>query len=130
MTMAIRVNGYTATPIRPDQVGFVTNNVIDPPSISDNRYYYQRGGLWTKIFPSDATNVEGDFIVDCEDVKWAYIDDPVTGLPVYDPGSSVQPVWRNIDTQEITRRTLKILGVRFSDRDFQGYGNSVIQTGN
>lgn len=129
--LAVRVNGFQCKEIRHDQIAFINNSVIDGPSVADNRYYYVRAGRIITIYPTTVSSgVEEDVLIDCVDIKWAFIDDPVTGLPVYDPGNSVQPQWNNFDIQEITARTMKKLGVHFSDRDFQNYGASVINTGN
>ncbi len=46
------------------------------------------------------------------------------------PIVSVQPQWLQPDVIEITKRTLKSLGVHFTQQDFEQFGNSVINTGN
>jgi len=63
------------------------------------------------------------------DIVWGYTFD-VDGRQVYNSATSTDPQWMDADCMEITKRTLKTLGVAFSSQDFQNFGNSVINTGN
>jgi hypothetical protein len=128
--LAVRINGHACTEIYKKQLAYITNSDIDGPSVEENRYYYTRGSGHIKILPNTVVSgVEMDVLINCPDIKWAFILDG-SNLPVYDPGNSLQPTWKNADIQEITRRALKQLGVHFSSMDFENYGNSIINTGN
>jgi hypothetical protein len=70
-------------------------------------------------------------------VVWAYTLDG-SGRPVYSAGAggsvipttgSVQPVWNNIDFDEIIGRALKILGVSIKENSLINYGQQVIAQG-
>lgn len=45
------------------------------------------------------------------------------------PVVSVQPQWDNNSCREITKRMLTVIGVSFKDKDFEGFGKSVQDTG-
>ncbi len=127
--LAARIDGFEVYMINKGQIQFVTNSVIDPPSILDNVYYATEYQAYYQIWPSTVTEMEVDYISDPVDVVWGFTLDG-QGRPVYNSATSVQPQWLNPDIIEITKRTLKSLGVRFSSQDFQNYANSVITTGN
>lgn len=127
--LALRANGYRIIHFNFNERDVITDSVIDPPSIADNKYYYTEYATGLEVLPSATPSVEMDYIADCRDVVWGYTIDNTTDLPVYDAGTSTQPQWNNGDLQEITKRTLKLLGVHFTDRDFSNFGQSVINAG-
>lgn len=132
--LALRINGFKVEAINHSQKYSVTNSVIDPPSTTDNKYYYLEYEDYYSFLPSTLpvtgiTNAELDYICACEDVKWAYTNDS-KGRQIYNPGLSVQPLWDDNSLIEITKRTLKALGVHFKDSDFKEFGNSNIASGN
>lgn len=127
--LAARVGGYEVYMINKGQIQSVTNSVIDPPSISNNAYYATEYQAYYQVWPSDVTEMDVDYICDVQDVVWGSVPDG-QGRPVYNAGTSVQPLWANPDIIEITKRTLKSFGIRFSSQDFQNYGQSIITTGN
>lgn len=127
--LAARVNGYEVYFIKKSQIQSVQNSVIDPPSITDNAYYATEYLGYYTVLPSTVTSMSLDYIADCVDVVWGNIPDG-NGIPVYDPGSSTNSLWDNLSQIEITKRTLKSLGVHFSSQDFENFGREVINTGN
>jgi hypothetical protein len=127
--LALRANGYRVIHFNPNQRTAITDSVIDPPSVADNKYYYTEYNNGFEVLPAATPSVIIDYIADCRDVVWGYINDAATDLPTYSAGTSTQPQWNNGDVAEITKRTLKLLGVHFSDRDFTNFGQSVQNAG-
>lgn len=125
----LRIGGKKVFPINKDQIYFVNDDVIDPPSTTDQTYYRTEYQNYFAILPSTATGSASlDYIAVPTDIVWGYTLDG-NGRQVYSSGTSTQPQWNTIDTIEITKRALKSFGVSFKDADFANYGNSVINTG-
>lgn len=126
-TLALRINDTKVFKINHDQKWAVLDDVIDPPSIVDDSYYYLEYEDYYSFLPTTVTSVDLDYLASCTDVKWGFTI--VGGRQVYDPATSVQPKWNQNVIVEITKRALKILGVSFKDSDFTQYGESNIRTG-
>jgi hypothetical protein len=127
-TLALRINGVKVFQVDRDEIGAMNDDVIDPPSISDNSYYYTEYGNQYKFFPPAVTAAELDYIVAPTDVFWAWTPDG-QGRQVYDAANSTQPQWDNNSCREITKRMLTNIGVSLKDADFANFGKSVITTG-
>lgn len=126
-TLALRINDTKVFKINHDQKWAVLDDVIDPPSIADDSYYYLEYLNYYSFLPTAVTSVELDYVASCTDVKWAFTI--VGGRQVYDSVLSVQPKWNQNTIIEITKRTLKSLGVSYKDNDFSSYGQSIITAG-
>lgn len=203
--LALRINDARVYSMDKDQIWAVKEDVIDPPSITDDCYYFTEYEDYFLILPTAATSLNLDYISLCKDIVWAYTFDSadrqvysasgLTGLPVIfggvgytsptiafsapaaggvqatgtltvvggvitavvmtnigqgyagltptftitgasttpatfgSPIVSVQPMWRNAECVEITKRTLKSLGVHFTSQDFEAFGSSIIKEG-
>ncbi len=127
--LALRVNGAKVFQVDHDMIWAVNDDVIDPPSINDNSYYYVEYLNYYKIFPAAVTSVDLDYIGNCSDVVWGYILS-AQNRQVYNPATSIQPQWGQNSIIEITKRALKSLGVHFAAQDFEQFGSSNIVTGN
>lgn len=126
--MAFRINGAHVFHINKNQIATINDSVIDPPSISENCYYYTPYGNQYKFLPTSVTSADMDYLGLPQDVVWAYTLDGA-GRQVYDPANSQQPQWAQTEILEITERALKKLGVSYKDGDFAQYGASVVNTG-
>lgn len=126
-TLALRINDTKVFKITHDQKWAVLDDVIDPPSITDDSYYYLEYEDYYSFLPTTVTSVDLDYVASCTDVKWGF--NIVGGRQVYDSATSVQPKWNQNTIIEITKRSLKILGVSYKDGDFSAYGQSIITTG-
>lgn len=126
---ALRVNGHEVRKINHNQIAAVNDNVIDPPDVDLNLYYVVEYDTRYSFIPGTITSAALDYYSQPRDVIWAYTLDGAN-RQVYDSVNSVQPQWLQNDIVEITKRTLKTLGVSFHDNDFTQMGNSVINTGN
>lgn len=131
-TLAIRINGKKVFYVNHDQIYAVNDDVIDPPNISENSYYYSEASTsgipYYSFLPNTVTEFELDYIGTCPDVVWGF-DLDTDGRRVYNSATSVQPLWDQNTLIEITKRSLKSLGVSFKDGDFMQFGQSVTQTG-
>lgn len=131
--LALRINGEDVYKINQNQIATVNNSVIDPPSITNNKYYFAEYEGYYYFLPRtlptvSITTAQLDYICTPENVLWAYILDS-DGRQIYDAANSVQPVWDNNSCREITKRMLTNLGVSFKDQDFANFGKSVQLTG-
>lgn len=125
--LGLRINNHSVDKINHAQIGFVVNNVIDPPSIADNNYFVVEYTNTYKVFPAAATPLELDYLSQPVDIVWAFT--LVDGRQVYNAGASVQPQWNQNEVIEISKRTLKALGVSFKDKDFEAFGQIATVTG-
>lgn len=127
-TLALRINDVKVFQVDHDQIWAVKDDVIDPPSISDDSYYYSEYLNYYSFLPNTVTSFDLDYIAAPADIVWGFTFD-ANNRQVYDPGTSVQAKWNQPTIIDITKRTLKSLGVHFADEDFEQYGNSQIVTG-
>ncbi len=126
--LALRINGAKVFSISHDMIASVNDDVIDPPSLIDNKYYYTEYLSYFSIYPAGATAMDLDYVAETTDIVWGFTFD-ANGRQVYNPATSVQPKWNKNTTIEITRRTLKSFGLHFDSREFENFGQSNIQTG-
>lgn len=127
--VALRINGAKVFSVSHDMVWAVNDDVIDPPSIADNSYYYTEYLNYFSFLPAAVTSFDLDYVAETRDIVWAYTLD-ANNRQVYDSGASVQPQWNKNTVIEITKRTLKGFGLHFDSREFENFGESNIQTGN
>lgn len=127
-TMAVRCNNYKVIPVNADKVWSLYDDVIDPPSADDNSYYYSEYQDYYNLFPNTVTSIDIDYISTPTDVVWGFVLD-TNNRQVYSSAASIQPQWDANSCREITKRMLKTIGVSFQDKDFEQFGQSVIQSG-
>ena len=127
--LAFRINGADCYKINHNQIAEVNKSVIDPPSITDNMYYFTENLATYKILPSTYSGTsELNYISTPVDVLWGFTYDG-NNRQVYDSTSSVQPLWDSNSCREITKRMLLNIGVSLKDKDFENFGKSVQMTG-
>lgn len=61
-------------------------------------------------------------------IVWGYIPDE-NGLPGYNPGTSTDPVWYDVDCYEIISRALKIFGINMDVPLLVQYGDQIQKQG-
>lgn len=127
--LAMRINGKDVFKINHNQIATVNDNVIDPPSVPTNTYYFVEYLGYYSFLPNTVTAADLDYITTPKNIVWGSTWDS-QDRQVYNQGLSVQPQWDNSSCIEITKRMLKSLGVTFKDADFASFGQSVITTGN
>lgn len=62
-----------------------------------------------------------------EDMVWGYTT--VSGRPVYNAGTSVQPKWEDVDMNEIIYIALSYIGINLKDGDVSQFAQLKTQTG-
>jgi hypothetical protein len=125
---SLRCNGKKVTVIRPDQLSYVNDSVIDAPSTGTNTYYAVEYEDYYLMLPNGVSSVNLDYVASPTDVVWAFTFD-VNDRQVYDPVNSVQPKWAQDTIVTITKRSLNTLGIPFKDQDFINAGKSAQATG-
>jgi hypothetical protein len=80
-----------------------------------------------QFYPITIGTVTLNYIKEAPSIVWAYTT--VNGRPVYSSGTSVQPVWDNVDLLEIIARALKLVGVSLQIGQVEQYANQVTQQG-
>lgn len=131
--LACRINGYKVSFLNHDQIDSAIRSVIDPPSVTDNKYYAVEYENYYSLFPNTLptltiTTAELDYVATCDDVVWGFTFD-AGGRQVYNPGTSVQPKWKTPTVITITKRALVQLGISFKDSDFLNAGRQAQATG-
>lgn len=127
--LAFRINDADVYFINHGQIGSVKKSVIDPPSVTDNKYYAVEYEDYFSFLPNTVTSVNLDAIIYPENIVWGYVYD-ADDRQEYNPGTSIQSRWDDITNLEITRRTLTSMGLSLKDKDFENFGNKAVVTGN
>ena len=110
--------------VQQDSLYSYYNSEIDP--IATNPIYLlEPTGL--QFYPKTIGTAILTYVKDAPTIVWAYTT--VSGRPVYDAGSSTQPVWDNVDLLEIIARALKLVGVSLQIGQVEQYANQVTQQG-
>lgn len=126
--LALRISDKEVRHIDHGQKAAVVDNVIDPPSVTNNSYYVLEYEGYYSFLPTTVTEASLDYVSHPVDVLWGFTISG--GRQVYNAGTSVQPQWDDASCREITKRVLSTLGVSFKDGDFANFGQHVINTGN
>lgn len=126
-TLALRINNTKVFQVDHDEVWAMLSDVIDPPSVTDDSYYYTEYQNYYKFYPNTVTSVDLDYIKTPNNVVWGFTI--VGGRQVYDAGTSTQSQWDDNSNREITKRMLTNLGVAYKDQDFLNFGRSTQITG-
>jgi len=100
------------------------NSTIDPVA-TNPIYMITTTGF--QFYPITIGTVTLNYIKEAPSIVWAYTT--VSGRPVYDSASSVQPVWADVDLLEIIARALKLVGVSLQIGQVEQYANQVTQQG-
>lgn len=81
-----------------------------------------------KFYPINIGTARLTYVANAPEILWAYTND-VNNRPVYDPLTSVDPVWYDVDKLEIVARALKLVGLNLQIGQLEQYANQVTQTG-
>jgi hypothetical protein len=100
------------------------NSTIDPVATNP---IYMITSTGFQFYPITIGTVTLNYIKEAPSIVWAYTT--VSGRPVYDSASSVQPVWADVDLLEIIARSLKLIGLNLQDGQLEQYANQVTQQG-
>jgi len=131
--LALRINGVDCIKINHNQIANVNNNVIDPPSITDNKFYFvdYKDSFYflPHTLPTQTiTTADLDYLTQPTDIIWGFSYD-AKKRQIYNSGTSKQPQWKQSEIVEITKRTLTGFGVSYKDKDFEQFGKAAQATG-
>ena len=147
-TITIDSNGQCTTPTDMIQMVAVTKEVVGKPEYEITRVeqdrvannltsYYDApdtdfpiyAQLRTKLqfYPKNLASASVIYLKKPTNMVWAYTT--VSGRPVYDAGTSVQPQWEEVDMNEIMYLALSYIGVNLKDPDVSQFANMKTQTG-
>ena len=62
-------------------------------------------------------------------IVWGFIPDPVTGLPVYNPSTSTDPQWYDVDCFEVISRALAMIGINLQSQEISEFANNITKNG-
>lgn len=101
------------------------NSQVDP--ITTNPIYLIVDNGF-QFYPIALGNALLSYVKTPPNIVWGYIPD-VNGLPVYNPGTSTDPVWYDVDCYEIISRALKIFGINMDVPLLVQYGDQIQKQG-
>jgi hypothetical protein len=116
---------YEITRVEQDRIANNLSSYYDAPT-ADYPIYAQ---LRTKFqfYPKDLGTASLFYLKKPTDMVWAYTT--VAGRPVYNSGSSVQPLWKDMDMNEIIYIALSYIGVNLKDQEVSQFAQLKTQTG-
>lgn len=110
--------------IQQDRKDSHLNSYIDPID-SNPVYLVQSNGF--QFYPVNLGTAALSYIGQPPSLVWGFTND-IYGRPIYNPGTSVQPKWFDLDMLEIIVRALAIVGVNLQLNVVEQY-SQVIKTG-
>lgn len=111
--------------IQQNQFYGVHNSTIDPIA-QYPVYMIENTGF--RFFPNNIGQAKMSYVINPPDMVWGYTLDP-NGVPVYNPATSVQPVWGDASIMEIIVRALRIIGVNLDYNTVSAYAVQVESQG-
>jgi hypothetical protein len=99
---------------------------IDPID-EENAFFVETASSFL-VYPTDLATVNISYYKVPTPLVWGYTTDG-SGRPIYNSGTSVQPLWYSNDIDEIIGRAAKIIGVSLMQSNDVQFGESVIQKG-
>ena len=111
--------------VQQDSLFSYKNSTIDP--IDTNPIYLLESTKF-QFYPVSLGTATLFYIKNAPSIVWGYTLDG-NGRPVYSLGTSVQPVWDDVDILEIISRALRIVGVNLKDGEVQQFANQIITQG-
>lgn len=111
--------------IQQNQFYAVFNSSIDPVA-QYPVYMIENDGF--RFFPNDLGQAKMSYVFNPPDMVWGYTLDG-NGVPVYNPATSVQPVWGDASIMEIIVRALRIIGVNLDYNTVSAYAIQVENQG-
>jgi len=111
--------------IQQNQFYGVYNSSIDPIA-QYPVYMIENDGF--RFFPNNLGQAKMSYVFNPPDMVWGYTLD-VNGVPVYNPATSVQPVWGDASIMEIIVRALRIIGVNLDYNTVSAYAVQVENQG-
>lgn len=124
MSMRTQDNLKRIWRVEEDRLATHLDSDIDP--VEDNPIYVERGSYY-QIYPVNIGTVNYDYIITAPDVVYGYTT--VSGRPVYNAGTSTQPLWGDLDMTYILIRVLFMFGISIQAQNLTQYYGEVKNNG-
>jgi len=116
---------YEVTRVEQDRVANNLTSAIEAP---DEKYpIYSQLRTKLQFYPKALATAKIIYLKKPVDMVWGYTI--VSGVPVYSSGTSVQPVWEDMDMNEVVYLALTYAGLNIKDADVSQFANQKSQTG-
>jgi hypothetical protein len=116
---------YEVTRVEQDRVSNNLTSSIEAPDAKYPIYTQLRTKL--QFYPKDLATATIIYLKKPIDMVWGYT--LVNGVPVYNSATSVQPVWEDMDMNEVIYLALSYAGLNIKDADVSQFANVKTQTG-
>jgi hypothetical protein len=116
---------YEITRVEQDRVANNLTSSIEAPDAKYPIYTQLRTKL--QFYPKNLATATITYLIEPADMVWGYTI--VSGRPVYNAGTSVQPLWKDMDMNEIIYLALSYIGVNLKDPEVSQFANVKTQTG-
>lgn len=116
---------YEVTRVEQDRVSNNLTSSIEAPDAKYPIYTQLRTKL--QFYPKNLATATIVYLKKPIDMVWGYT--LVNGVPVYDSATSVQPVWEDMDMNEVIYLALSYAGLNIKDADVSQFANVKTQTG-
>jgi hypothetical protein len=100
-------------------------SVIDTPNNDNAIYLIRHEGF--QFFPETIGNVRCSYVQNPPSISWGYTE--VNTIPVWNPMTSSDPVWDDIDMMNIIVRALALVGVNLQFGVVMQYSNEIKRGG-
>lgn len=126
ITKAINGIENEITRVEHDRVANNLSSYYDAPDT--NFPIYSQLKTKFQFYPKNLATANLIYLRQPLDMVWGY-NIGVGGKPVYNPASSVQPQWKDMDMNEIIYLALSYIGVNLKDPEVSQFANIKTQTG-
>jgi hypothetical protein len=116
---------YEVTRVEQDRVSNNLTSSIEAPDAKYPIYTQLRTKL--QFYPKNLATATIVYLKKPIDMVWGYT--LVNGVPVYNSATSVQPVWEDMDMNEVIYLALSYAGLNIKDADVSQFANVKTQTG-
>ena len=111
--------------VQQNQLDAYYNSVIDP--IATNPIYLINDTHF-QFFPTSSYQAKLHYVRNAPDIVWGWLPDG-NGRPVYNPATSVDPIWDDIAILDIITRALLVIGVNLQSGVVMQYANEMKTNG-
>jgi hypothetical protein len=108
-----------------DKLYSYLDSTIDP--IASNPIYVLEQTNF-HFYPESLGSAKLSYVSTVVKMVWGFTLDG-NGLPIYNSGTSVQPVWDDTDIYEVIARLLKIVSENLQDVNVMNYANQITEKG-
>jgi hypothetical protein len=125
VTKEVSGKEYEITRVEQDRVANNLSSYYDAPDTEFPIYAQLRTKL--QFYPKTLASASVIYLKKPTNMVWAFTT--VSGRYVYDPLLSVQPLWSDVDMNEVMYIALSYIGVNLKDQEVSQFANIKTQTG-